>query len=90
VWCWFNRQEAGCLTGAVSSLKTRAPLQTRIGIATGIVVVGDLMRSGNAQERGIVGETTSPVHETGQAQPDAERKGLIRVAVACLVSCDKY
>ena len=45
------------LIGAVSSLKTRAPLQTRIGIATGIVVVGDLMRSGNAQERGIVGET---------------------------------
>jgi class 3 adenylate cyclase/predicted ATPase len=45
------------LIGAVSSLKTRAPLQARVGIATGIVVVGDLMRSGNPQERGIVGET---------------------------------
>ena len=37
------------LIGAVSSLKTRAPLQARVGIATGIVVVGD--------RRGIVGET---------------------------------
>jgi predicted ATPase len=29
----------------------------RIGIATGLVVVGDLIGSGEAQERGIVGET---------------------------------
>src|SRR4029077_7413702 len=36
---------------------TRAPLQTRVGIATGLVVVGDLVGSGEAQERGIVGET---------------------------------
>src|ERR1700730_16234746 len=42
---------------AVSGLKTRASLQTRVGIATGLVVVGDLMDSGNARERGIVGET---------------------------------
>jgi hypothetical protein len=45
------------LTRAVSVLKTRVSLQTRIGIATGLVVVGDLMDSGNAPERGIVGET---------------------------------
>jgi len=32
-------------------------LQTRVGIATGLVVVGDLLGSGEAQERGIVGET---------------------------------
>ena len=32
-------------------------LQVRIGIATGLVVVGDLIGSGEAQERGIVGET---------------------------------
>ena len=42
---------------AVSSLKQDAPLQTRVGIATGLVVVGDLIGSGEAQERGIVGET---------------------------------
>ena len=45
------------LIAAVPALKTRAPLQTRVGIATGMVVVGDLIGSGEAQERGIVGET---------------------------------
>jgi class 3 adenylate cyclase/predicted ATPase len=45
------------LIGAVSSIKSNAPLQTRVGIATGLVVVGDLVGSGEAQERGIVGET---------------------------------
>jgi class 3 adenylate cyclase/tetratricopeptide (TPR) repeat protein len=45
------------LIGAVSSLKHDASLQTRVGIATGLVVVGDLIGSGEAQERGIVGET---------------------------------
>jgi class 3 adenylate cyclase len=45
------------LIQAVSSLKSRAPLQTRVGVATGLVVVGDLIGSGEAQERGIVGET---------------------------------
>ncbi len=39
-------------------LKTaRVTLQVRVGIATGLVVVGDLIGSGEAQERGIVGET---------------------------------
>ena len=33
------------------------PLQVRIGVATGLVVVGDLVGSGEAQERGVVGET---------------------------------
>src|SRR6202046_3696053 len=45
------------LIGVVSALKPNAPLQTRVGIATGLVVVGDLIGSGEAQERGIVGET---------------------------------
>ena len=45
------------LIAAVGALKTSAPLQTRVGIATGLVVVGDLIGSGEAQERGIVGET---------------------------------
>src|SRR5438067_1868894 len=31
--------------------------EARIGIATGLVVVGDLIGSGEAQERGVVGET---------------------------------
>jgi predicted ATPase/class 3 adenylate cyclase len=46
------------LIAAVIALKTPASLQTRVGIATGLVVVGDLMvGSGEAHERGIVGET---------------------------------
>jgi Adenylate and Guanylate cyclase catalytic domain len=45
------------LIQALGGLKSRAPMQTRVGIATGLVVVGDLIGSGEAQERGIVGET---------------------------------
>src|SRR5262252_4351341 len=45
------------LIAAVAGLKTHASLQTRVGIATGVVVVGELIGSGEAQERGIVGET---------------------------------
>ena len=41
----------------VTALKSPVPLQTRVGLATGMVVVGDLIGSGEAQERGIVGET---------------------------------
>jgi class 3 adenylate cyclase/predicted ATPase len=44
------------LVAAVSALKSRVVLQTRVGIATGLVVVGDLFGSGESQERGIVGE----------------------------------
>ena len=42
---------------AVNALKTGASLQTRVGIATGLVVVGDLIGTGSAQEQAIVGET---------------------------------
>jgi class 3 adenylate cyclase len=45
------------LVTTVSGLNTHAPPQTRVGIATGLVVVGDLIGSGEAQERGIVGDT---------------------------------
>jgi class 3 adenylate cyclase/tetratricopeptide (TPR) repeat protein len=45
------------LIDAVASLAAPQRLQVRIGIATGLVVVGDLVGSGEAQERGIVGET---------------------------------
>jgi class 3 adenylate cyclase len=34
-----------------------AKLQARVGIATGLVVVGDLMGEGSAQEQSVVGET---------------------------------
>jgi class 3 adenylate cyclase/predicted ATPase len=45
------------LVDAVATVPAPEPAQVRIGIATGLVVVGDLVGSGEAQERGIVGET---------------------------------
>jgi class 3 adenylate cyclase/tetratricopeptide (TPR) repeat protein len=42
---------------AVGGLTTSEPLKVRLGIATGLVVVGDLIGEGAAQERGVVGET---------------------------------
>ena len=47
------------LVEAVPKLKTAAgaPLQVRVGIATGIVVVGDLIDAETTQEHEVVGET---------------------------------
>jgi predicted ATPase/class 3 adenylate cyclase len=47
------------LVEAVGSLQTGAepPLQIRVGIATGVAVVGDLIGEGGAQERAVVGDT---------------------------------
>ncbi len=42
---------------AVGGLETPEPLNVRLGIASGLVVVGDLIGAGAAQERGVVGET---------------------------------
>jgi predicted ATPase/class 3 adenylate cyclase len=60
------------LVAAVSSLKTHAPLQTRVGIATGLVVVGDLIGSGASQEQAIVGETPNlAARLQGIAEPNS-------------------
>ena len=45
------------LIQAVGGMKCGVPLQTRVGIATGLVVVGDLIGKGSAQEQAVVGET---------------------------------
>jgi class 3 adenylate cyclase/tetratricopeptide (TPR) repeat protein len=47
------------LVEAVPMLRTghEATLHVRVGIATGLVVVGDLIGEGDAQERGVVGDT---------------------------------
>ena len=47
------------LVHAVASLETRAgePLKARVGVATGIVVVGDLVGEGSSQEQAVVGDT---------------------------------
>src|SRR5262245_23448500 len=47
------------IIAAVARLETRAaePLAVRIGIATGVVVIGDLSRDGALREHAVVGET---------------------------------
>ena len=60
------------MIAAVAGLNTRTSLQTRVGIATGVVVVGELIGSGEAQERGIVGETPNlAARLQGIAEPGA-------------------
>jgi class 3 adenylate cyclase/predicted ATPase len=59
---------------AVGALKLSVTLQTRVGIATGLVVVGDLIGSGEAQERGIVGETPNVA---ARLQGVAEPNGVV-------------
>jgi class 3 adenylate cyclase/predicted ATPase len=61
------------IVDAAPKLETAAggPFHVRVGIATGIVVVGDLIGSGEAQERGIVGETPNlAARLQGIAKPD--------------------
>ena len=60
------------LVAAVGALTTHAPLQTRVGIATGLVVIGDLIGSGASQEQGIVGETPNlAARLQGVAEPNS-------------------
>src|SRR5262249_36245144 len=60
------------LIAAVTALKAPVLLRTRVGIATGLVVVGDLIGSGEAQERGIIGETPNlAARLQGVAEPNS-------------------
>src|SRR5262245_55851450 len=45
------------LVERVGALDAGRPLEIRVAIATGLVVVGDLIAAGESQERGAVGET---------------------------------
>jgi class 3 adenylate cyclase/predicted ATPase len=55
----------------VAALKAPVRLQVRVGIATGLVVVGELVGAGEAQERSIVGETPNLASRLqGIASPD--------------------
>jgi class 3 adenylate cyclase/predicted ATPase len=60
------------LIAAIRDLKTRAALKTRVGIATGLVVVGDLIGSGASQEQAIVGDTPNlAARLQGVAEPNS-------------------
>ena len=61
------------IAAAAPKLNTAAgaPLHVQVGVATGIVVVGDLLGSGEAQERGVVGDTPNlAARLQGIAEPD--------------------
>src|SRR5262249_33778919 len=56
----------------IAALQTRVTLEARVGMATGLVVVGDLIGTGEAQERGVVGETPNlAARLQGLAEPSA-------------------
>jgi class 3 adenylate cyclase/tetratricopeptide (TPR) repeat protein len=62
------------IAGVVGALETRAScrLQVRIGIATGLVVVGDLVGRGAAQEQAVVGDTPNlAARLQALAEPDS-------------------
>jgi class 3 adenylate cyclase/predicted ATPase len=61
------------LVDTVSRLDVKsAKLQARVGIATGLVVVGDLIGEGSAQEQSVVGETPNlAARLQALAEPDA-------------------
>jgi class 3 adenylate cyclase/predicted ATPase len=55
----------------VAKVSGRVTLRVRIGIATGLAVVGDLIGVGAAQERGVVGETPNlAARVQGLAEPN--------------------
>src|SRR6202007_2618326 len=60
------------LVQTVSKLPALERMQVRVGIATGLVVVGDLLGTGEAQERGVVGETPNlAARLQAMAEPNA-------------------
>jgi class 3 adenylate cyclase len=71
------------LIEAIGALKGAVSLRTRVGIATALVVVGDLIGSGEAQERGIVGETPNLAGRLqGLATPQMRRWTFDRSVVS--------
>ena len=64
------------IVAAAPKLNTAAgaPLHARVGVATGNVVVGDLLGSGEAQERGVVGDTPNLA---ARLQGIAESDGVV-------------
>ena len=61
------------LVASVGALKSLAVLRTRVGIATGLVVVGDLIGSGASQEQAIVGETPRQLQAVRRVSPTLTR-----------------
>ena len=74
------------LIQAVGGLKSSAPLQTRVGIATGLVVVGDLIGSGEAQERGLWARRRTS-QRACKASPSRTRSSSLRARASSSANC---
>ena len=70
------------LVAAVGALKTHVPLQTRVGIATGLVVVGDLIGSGASQEQGNRRRDAKPCGTLAERCGAKQRRDCRRYAEA--------
>jgi len=75
------------LIDAVGRLDIKsAKLQARVGIATGLMVVGDLIGEGSAQDQSVVGETPNlaawspPRDRAGDIDPNYRRSPKARSA----------
>ena len=73
------------LVTAVKDLRGRPALRckARIGIATGLVVVGDLIGTGSAQEQGGRRRDTQPCGAFGRGLPSRTRSSSLRIRGAC-------
>jgi predicted ATPase/class 3 adenylate cyclase len=67
-------RSALALVDAVGELEAPERLQLRVGIASGLVVVGDLIGQGSAQEQAIVGQTPNLA---ARLQALAEPNGIV-------------
>ena len=74
---------------AVAALQTRAGenLAVRVGIATGLVVVGDLVGQGSAQEQAVVGDTPNLA---ARLQGLAEAGGVVVSAATRRLIGDRF
>ncbi len=63
------------VVAAVPKLETPAgaPLHVRVGIATGLVVVGDLLKAGQLEERGVVGRAPRISRRGSRRSPNPTR-----------------
>jgi class 3 adenylate cyclase/tetratricopeptide (TPR) repeat protein len=67
-------RSALAIVEAVGHLKSAQRLEVRLGIATGLAVVGDLIGAGAAQEQAVVGETPNLA---ARLQALAEPNGIV-------------
>src|SRR4029077_11821277 len=86
------------LVEAVPNLQTgaEAPLQVRVGIATGVVLVGDLIGEGGSQEQAVVGDTPNlAARQQDMAQRPASNRrtfvfGIVLAVVVLAMTWPSY